>query len=311
LRQINPRLIYAVVNGFGPHGPDRTKGMVDGAGQARGGLINMTGKAGGAPIMPGAAIADMAGAMQFVLGIMTALVARERFGVGQKVQTSSYGAQLWLQTWEITQSSITGHALTRQGAHHPNVPGTYGVYETKDGHAIFHAFARTEEAWHAFCAFAGHPDVAEDDRWNSVQKRMGMGSDAEGVTARQVRPFMEEAFKSKTLAEWTAFLDSQPEIIYNKVATYDEVLADPQAAANDYFVEMDVPHAGRKKLIGNLVHLSETPGAPKPGIPELGQHTEEILLDLGYDWPEIVEINAHTREALRAKFIALGAEPPH
>ena len=310
LRKINPTLVYAAINGFGHLGPDADKGMVDGAGLARGGMIHMTGPRDGPPVLPGVVLADMAGAMQLALGTMTALLARERHGIGQKVNASSYGAQIWLQAWEIQQAALTGNELMRDGAHHANIPGTYGLYETADGQPIFHAFARTEESWQAFCEFAGMPEIATDERWNAVTKRMGMGNDAEGKIAGEVRPYMERAFASKTLDEWITFLDSQPEIIYSSVASHQDVLDDPQAAANGYIEEMEIQTAGKKKVIGPLIKLSETPASIKGPPPELGQHTEEVLLELGYDWEAIERINAHTREALRQKFIDLGLEPP-
>ncbi len=118
----HPKLVHASVNGFGPLGPDADKAMLDGAAQARGGVIAISGTADGPALPPGAAIADTAGAMQFALAVMTGLLARERTGLGQQVQSSSLGAQLFLQMWELQQSIITGQVVDagrRAPSEHP------------------------------------------------------------------------------------------------------------------------------------------------------------------------------------------------
>lgn len=297
----HPKLVHASVNGFGPLGPDADKAMLDGAAQARGGVIAITGPANGSAMAPGAAIADTAGAMQFALAVMTGLLARERTGLGQQVQSSSLGAQLFLQMWELQHSIITGQSLTRAGAHHPNILSPYGVYRTSDGGAFLFAVAMSDESWFAFCDFAGLPDLAADPHWSNGGKRIGYAGDPGNVEVSRAR--MAEAFAKKTTAQWSAFLATQPEIIYERVRDYMDVLTDPQNAANGYIVDMDLPVIGPSKVVGNLIGLSATPGSVKGPPPALGEATAEVMGRLGFANAEIDSVVAQAnaqRELLRA-----------
>ena len=297
-----PRLIHASVNGFGPRGPDADKAMLDGAAQARGGVIAITGPADGPAMPPGAAIADTAGAMQFALAMVTALFARERTGVGQQVQTSSLGAQLWLQMWEIQHSAITGRSLKRAGQHHTNILSPYGLYYTRDGGAFLFAVAMSDESWDEFCIFADLPDLAIDPCWSTGSKRIGYAGDTTNLDASRQR--MREAFAQKTTAEWEAFFATQPEIIYERVRDYDDVLADPQNAANDYVVEMDVPVIGKTKIVGNLLTFSGTPASAKGPPPQLGEANAEIMTRLGFG---AADIEAVAERARTQRELALAA----
>lgn len=304
LRERYPRLVYASVNGFGPLGPDADKAMLDGAAVARGGLLGATGNVGQTPVLPAATIGDHAGALQLALGVMTALFARERHGVAQQVTTSALGAQLWLQQWELAHVSITGARLEPAGSHHPNIRGPYGVYATADGGAIMLAQTMAEEAWDAFCVFADEPALALDERWTSPGKRLGEGASA--ADSEAVRATLSAAFARRPTAEWVAFLSSEPEIIWERVQGWHEVLDDPQVQANGYAAEVIVPDLGPTRLVGNLVGLSVTPGAVKGGPPKLGADTAAVLAPLGFSPDEIGAIERETTAA-RETLFALAA----
>ena len=158
LSERNPRLIYATANGFGPLGPARENRMSDQYAQARSGISGVTGTPDDPPLTAGAIVGDTGGAMALALGILTALAARHRDGLGQMVQTSSYGALLWMQSFEINHTSVTGHPLQRSGSFHPVVPSVSGIYETADGGAFCIGF-RQDDSWREFCAFGGMPQL--------------------------------------------------------------------------------------------------------------------------------------------------------
>ena len=301
LHSIYPDLIYANVNGFGPEGPDADKAMLDGAAVARGGMLSLTGKKGELPVLLGSVVGDTGGAMQLALGVLTALLARERHGGGQKVSVSGLGAQLWFQQWELTHESMTGKLLERDGQHHCNLRGAYGLYQTSDSKAILLASSMTLESWDAFCVFADVPELVFHPKLQTPGGRLGEGlTDAE---SDEIREKLVAAFLGKTALEWDDFLRTQPEIIWERVRDHREVFEDEQSLINGYFTQVNVPGLGERATVGNLVKMSETPGSEKGDPPALGEANNEILSRAGVDEKEIVEINS-TVEAARASAIA-------
>ena len=303
-----PSLVYASVNGFGPKGTDANKAMLDGAAAARGGLVHHTGYPDRPPSLAGAITIDTAGAQQLALGVMTALFARERTGEGQRVQTSALGAALWLQQWELTQVAMTGAELPRSGNHHPNIKGPYGVYETADGGSIMIAQTMQNEAWDALCIFAETFELAIDPRFQTPGQRLGEGLTLED--SAEVRAVLTRAFARKTTQEWEAFLYDQPEIVWERVRSWQEVLEDEQSVANDYLTNISVGGVGTVKTVGTLVNLSDTPGSPKGDPPILGEANEELLSGIGLSAEERRDIEAHattTRESLLAEIAKMKA----
>lgn len=286
-----PRLVVGHVNGFGPRGPDADKAMLDGAAQARGGLASMCGMAGETPTPPGAAVADHAGAMQLALACVTALVSRAASGRGQVVRTSSLGAQLWLQMWELQHSALTGVALSREGTHNPNIKSPYGVYTCADGVPILFLVAMTDDAWTAFWLFVDQPEVLLLKEWDSPAKRIGMVSGASGV--EEIRALVRAAFAAKPFAEWERFLTSEPEIIWERVRGYDDVLTDPQNLANGYIADIDLPVTGKTQTVGTLMDFGATPTALPAPPPALGGHTAEVMAELGFGAEDIKAVQAH------------------
>lgn len=302
-----PNLVVGHVNGFGPRGPDAAKAMLDGAAQARGGLASMTGQPGETATPPGAAIADHAGAMQTALACVTALVARSMMGKGQVVRTSSLGAQLWLQMWELQHSFQTGTPLSREGGHHPNIKAPYGMYTSQDGVDVLFVAAMNDDAWAEFWIFAGRPETLLMEEWDTPGKRLGMSGADAGLA--EIRSHMREAFASKPWQEWEAFLATQPEIIWERVRDHADVATDPQNLANDYVVDLELPVSGTTPTVGTLMDFSATPTANPSAPPALGAHTGAVMAELGFDEDAANTVIAHAtrvRDAMRAAL--LGAD---
>lgn len=302
LKKCNPNLIYAVVNGFGPFGPDVNRPMVEGAAQARGGVANLCGPGDGLAMMPGATIADGTGAIGFALGIMTALLERERHGTAQSVSTSALGAQIFIQSWEIQQCILTGEPLQRAGSHMPNIRGPYGIYEASDG-GMFLFTLVGDEGWSLLCEMGGDPDLAKDQNWDDAFKRMGAVpgiQDEESVA--NVRERVKNIFRSKTTPEWKDFFYSRDDCIVEKIQDHGEVLLDPQVLANDYVVPMSFEGIGESMVVGNQVQLSETPAVVKRPPPSLGDSTREIMKGLGYSDGDVDQVESHTF-GIRKKFL--------
>lgn len=305
LRELYPDLVYANVNGFGPEGPDADKAMLDGAAVARGGMLSLTGQKGELPVLLGSVVGDTGGAMQLALGVLTALLARERHGGGQRVSVSGLGAQLWFQQWELTHESMTGKLLERDGQHHCNLRGAYGLYETSDKKAILLAASMTLESWDAFCVFADVPELVFHPKLQTPGGRLGEGLTDE--ESEEIREKLTTAFCKKTAMEWDDFLRTQPEIIWERVRDHREVFEDEQSLINGYFTRVNIPGLGECATVGNLVKLSETPGIEKGDPPVLGEANTDVLSSVGIDEKEIQKINSAV-EAAREEAVAAFAQ---
>jgi CoA:oxalate CoA-transferase len=150
------------------------------------------------------------------------------------------------------------------------------------------AVAMDEESWDALCVFAEMFELVGDSNWNTPGKRMG--SSGLGPAADEVRAILRRGFASKTTLEWTEFMYDQPNIIMERVRGHEDVITDEQNLANEYIVPMTMPVIGESKVIGNLIRLNKTPGSVKGPAPELGDHTAEVMSQLGFGDEDIKSV---------------------
>ncbi|MGD9749754.1 MAG: CaiB/BaiF CoA transferase family protein [Acidimicrobiia bacterium] len=282
LSAINPALVYAGGSTFGPLGPDAAREGADTLGQAAGGLMSTTGSDGEPPTAVGAVIADHIGCQNMVSGILAALLHRERrSGRGQRVEVSLLGGQIWAQCSELTHYLLHGQVPGRANRGHPIIKGLLRMVPTADGWIQLVGVPR--QLWPAFAHAIDRPDLADDPRFLTLLY-------APEDLAELCR-LVDEVFPTRTTAEWCERLLAAGQR-FAPVRDYAEVAADPGAVANGYLVEVDHPERGRCLVVGNPIRLSDTPTVAGVVAPELGQHTEEVLLEAGFSWEEIEQLRA-------------------
>jgi crotonobetainyl-CoA:carnitine CoA-transferase CaiB-like acyl-CoA transferase len=278
----NERIVYATGSSFGTQGPDAGREGADLSGQAAGGLISTTGGDGNDPGPVGATVADHIAGQNLLAGILAALYARERTGRGQQVETSLLGGQIWAQAGEYTRYLMSGQVSGPSKRSHPMIPGIYGVFPTADGWIAIVGVAGS--ARDTFYRTIGRPDLI--DRF----KDMLYFEDDKAA----LWPILDEVFVTRPSAEWCTLLGAAG-LRFAPVRGHDEVAADPGVAANGYIERGLVdPRSGEAgcAVVRSPVRFSEPPPPVAAGAPELGQHTEEVLLETGYTWDDIAVLSA-------------------
>lgn len=268
----NPRVVYAAGSTYGTEGTDAAREGADLSAQAAGGLISTTGRDGHEVTPVGATIADHIASQNLVGGILAALFAREKSGEGQRVTTSLLGGQIWAQASEYTGCLLLGRAAGRSNRGHPLIPGLYAIFRTSDGWiAVVGIVGPLRQT---FFEVVGRPELNE---------RFAQPLYWEAEKA-DLFPLLDEAFAAATTAEWCERLRAAG-LRHAPVRDHAEVVADPNVWANGYLVNVDGTDA-----VAAPVAFSATPARPSAIAPELGQHTEEVLLDLGYTWDDITRL---------------------
>jgi crotonobetainyl-CoA:carnitine CoA-transferase CaiB-like acyl-CoA transferase len=278
LKKINPRLIYALITGFGIQGPDRDNPGFDTVAYFdRSGISYTLADSQGVPPRVPVGFGDIPSGMNCACGIMVALFAREKLGIGQAVYTSLFNSGVWSLAGNIAEAQTTHQNPARHRRDNADNPLT-NYYRTKDDRYMLVFHLQADLYWPRFCQAIEREDIVNDPRFNSIPAR--------AENRKDLIRIIDEAFARRTLEEWKNRL-AELKLIFSPVQTPLEALNDPQAKANDFYTVFQHPVWGPLEMMLAPLKLTETPGSFRTPAPERGQHTEEVLLDLGYSRDEI------------------------
>jgi len=282
LSRRNPKLIYASATGYGPQGPDSGEPSFDYMGLARSGIMTAVGEPDMVPQNITGGIADQMGAIMLAHGIVVALLARERLGVGQEVNTSHLGSMMALQGLNLACRLTLGKEFKRFYRTQAVNP-LWNHYKCQDDKWICFAMPQADRYCPDFCKALGITELEKDPRFAAMKVR---GKNCEALIA-----ILDKIFAAKPRDEWMKILKAGGDFIYTIVNSVNDLPTDPQMIANNYVVDYDHPAWGPIQVMGHPVILSETPADPKAPAPEFGEHTEQILIDtLGYSWEEVAQL---------------------
>ena len=278
LRKSHPRLVYCSISGFGQNGPRASQPGYDAVMQAEGGLMSVTGDAGGPPFRMGVAIADLTAGLLATQGIALALFARERTGAGQYVDVALFDAVISLLSYQASAHLNASFTPSRMGNRHPQI-APYDVFSASDGE--FFLAVGNDEQFARLCAAAGLDPLAGDERFATNPSRV--------LHYPQLRDRLAVALRERTRAGWIEALTAAG-VPCGAVREIPEVLADPQVTAREMLAVVEHATAGAVRVLGVPLKLSGTPGSIRSGPPSLGQHTDRVLAELGWDAAHIAAL---------------------
>ncbi|HEY1798685.1 MAG TPA: CaiB/BaiF CoA-transferase family protein [Stellaceae bacterium] len=280
VKKINPRIVYGSISGFGQDGPYEGRPGVDQIAQGMGGLMSITGHPGQGPTRVGIAINDTSAGLLLANGITLALLARERTGEGQWVHTSLLEAQIFMLDFQASRYTMKGEVAKQEGNFHPTSPGT-GMFQTADGY--INIAASGDNLWKKFCEVSGDKDLASNPDFATVVSR---GKNRQALIAH-----LNDVVRSKPSKYWVDELNKAG-VPCGPINTIDQVFADPQVKHLGIRRPVDHAKIGTFDIVGQPIHMSAFPQPErlKP-TPEQGEHTDQVLGELGYGNVEIAELH--------------------
>lgn len=272
LKKQNPRLIYAACSAFGQTGPYREKPGLDVIVQGMGGIMSITGEEGGPPVRPGNSQGDISAGLFLSIGILSALVEREKSNLGQMIDVSMLDCQMAVLENAFVRYLNTGEVPQRVGTRHPTIT-PFQAFQTKDGYIVI-TVAGGIDQWALFTEVIGRPELLSDERFEDRTSRTKY--------YKVLEPILSEALKVKTTKEWVVEFESIG-VPCGPLNSIPEAAVDPEVLSREMFVELPDSKLGKVKVSNTPIKLSRTPAKLEKGAPQLGEYTYEVLRGLGLD----------------------------
>lgn len=280
VREVNPRIVYGSISGFGQDGPYGSRPGVDQIAQGMGGLMSVTGAEGQGPMRVGVAISDLASGMYLAMGCFVALLEREKSGEGQWVTTSLLEAQIAMLDFQAARWTMEGEVPTQTGNHHPTlIP--MGTFPTADGHV--NLAAPNTGRFRELCQAIGAPGLADDPSYADSTSR----SKHRDVLNAEIGKHMA----SQTSAHWVEVLN-EIGIPCGPIYSIDQTFDDPQVKHLEMSVPVEHRELGEINIIRNAVRMSRTPHGIDQPAPDRGEHTDQVLAEAGLTHEQIAELRA-------------------
>ena len=280
LKLRNPRIILASISGFGQDGPYAKRPGFDQIAQGMGGLMSITGAPGEGPMRVGIPVADLTAGLFCAMGIQTALLEREKSGIGQWVNTSLLQAQIFMLDFQAARWLSEKHVAGQAGNNHPTSVPT-GVFKTSNG-SINLAVAG-ETIWRRFAEAVDKKEWLEMHEFKDAKERL--------KNRDYLNKLIEEVTISKTSDEWVEKLEKVG-VPCGPINSIDKVFSDPQVKHLGIAQSVDTIPFGQTELVGQPFNLSRSPSIMKQRPPEKGEHNEDVLLDLGFSNEELDEFKS-------------------